>query len=680
MEPVKVCRICLIMDVKMYDLRLHPLDHYSKSIKTMTSLDLLPYACFECAALIKNAYFFREKCMAGETALYSVMDSMGMLTEQNIRTVDRQKLNLVSSLICQNICMDSTIHITYEEPEMFAVKDELSTEDIGDDEPKYDMDLDFFKHEMGGDDIHFSSDDDNKPLVLHKSNKEKLKQKTSKKGKKKKADKAKLPIKDTIEFEEVSFNDDPEVPDPPEDPPTRRTRGRPRKDTAVAVPAKTKVTRTRRTANTGGVQDDDGNMEEYVTIISLSKEEQLAEIEKRKHSSNYMNALFKCNLCYKGFIDDAAWKHHLSRHEPRPGDVECEICRFRFKNKRHLSKHVSNHEKKYACKACPYVSKCTTQAKQHQRWHKGVTYKCQHCDEVLSKWTSYLSHLRLKHPSEFICGICGYSFVSKLGLTMHKSMMHKDELETEEADGDKSEGGPYCVACEVKFISLQAYRRHMVTSAKHTMNQDFKNGCRVCGETLGSAEELRLHHRRLHARKRPKNYGKKPCALAFPAVCPHCPETIVSAREYWVHFRRAHPDKPYPIQKNYVCDICGKSFRGNAFLTYHKRTHSEERAYKCTQCPKAFFNRTNLQMHEKTHSDVRPYPCTVCFKAFKAKGALDRHYRSHTGEKPYECEVCGKGFGQSNSRKLHVLTVHLKQPAPYVSRARLERTRNKPLY
>lgn len=97
--------------------------------------------------------------------------------------------------------MDSTIHITYEEPEMFAVKDELSTEDIGDDEPKYDMDLDFFKHEMGGDDIHFSSDDDNKPLVLHKSNKEKLKQKTSKKGKKKKADKAKLPIKDTIEFE-----------------------------------------------------------------------------------------------------------------------------------------------------------------------------------------------------------------------------------------------------------------------------------------------------------------------------------------------------------------------------------------------------------------------------------------------------------------------------------------------
>ncbi|XP_063829760.1 zinc finger protein 583-like isoform X3 [Ostrinia nubilalis] len=169
-------------------------------------------------------------------------------------------------------------------------------------------------------------------------------------------------------------------------------------------------------------------MREYVNIITLSREEQFQEIENRKTSSNYLNSVFKCEHCYKGFIDGKAWKHHLSRHEPKPGDVECEICKFRFKSKRHLSKHVALHEKKYACKACPYVSKCTTQAKQHQRWHKGVTYKCQHCDEILSKWTSYLSHVRLKHPSEFICGSCGYSFVSRLGLSMHRTMMHKDAV------------------------------------------------------------------------------------------------------------------------------------------------------------------------------------------------------------------------------------------------------------
>ncbi|XP_063830231.1 zinc finger protein 69-like [Ostrinia nubilalis] len=243
---------------------------------------------------------------------------------------------------------------------------------------------------------------------------------------------------------------------------------------------------------------------------------------------------------------------------------------------------------------------------------------------IIILW-SYLSHVRLKHPSEFICGSCGYSFVSRLGLSMHRTMMHKD-AEPEEAEGDSTEGG-YCALCDVKFSSMEAYRRHMVTSAKHTQDQDFKNGCRECGETFTSEEQLRAHHRRQHARKRPKNYGKKPCPFTFPTLCPHCPETIENARDYWSHFRRVHPDQPYPIQKNYVCDICGKSFRGNAFLTYHKRTHSEERMYKCAQCPKAFYNRTNLQLHEKTHSDTRPYPCSVCFKAFKAKGALDRHFR-----------------------------------------------------
>ncbi|KAG7300377.1 hypothetical protein JYU34_015977 [Plutella xylostella] len=403
---------------------------------------------------------------------------------------------------------------------------------------------------------------------------------------------------------------------------------------------------------------------------------------------------------------------------------------------------------------------------------------------------------------------------------MHKSMMHKDVIAQEEAQGADT-GGPYCELCSVQFTSAQAWKRHMVTSVKHTQATHFHNGCRVCGESFKSPEELRVHHRKEHARKRPKNYGKKPPIMTWPSKCEHCEEEIPNAREYWTHFRRAHPDRQYPIQKSYICEICGKSFRGNAFLVYHKRTHFEERAYKCAQCPKAFFNRTNLQMHEKTHSDRRPYPCTVCFKAFKCKGALDRHFRvslerleyndfkrndaqialedsvikapcpaaffsrsnlqmlhekthsdrrphpctacfkafkckgaldrhfrmhekthsdrrpypctvcfkafkfsnsnaeialedsvikapcpaaffsrsnlqmhektrligadcakdreiccaSHTGVKPYTCEFCGKSFGQSNSRKLHVRTVHLRQPAPYVSRARQERRR-----
>ncbi|XP_030030988.2 zinc finger protein 354B [Manduca sexta] len=666
MEAPRVCRICLVANVKMFHLQTQPLETYFENVigvNLLSTMELPPYICFECAAFVKKFYHFKERCLRGQSTLYELLNCNGKITEQLLQHIDRKNLQLSSDNVIQHFT-EPTLHVhenEYSEP--YNIKEE------NDMDCKISIGINSVKEEDYDDFTPLISSDDDEPLSLHKSIKEekkgKKKDKKIKKDKKKKLDD--LDIDEQFENVKSAENMVDQqllllevVPKP--------KRGRPRK---TDPPAEAKERKPRRTKNTGGVLDDDIDLDEYVTIIKLSVEEQLEEINKRQQSSNYQNAPFQCNLCYKGFIDTHAWKHHVGKHDPSAGDIECPICKFRFKTKRTLQKHSANHEKKYACKSCPYVSKTATQAKQHQRWHKGVTYKCQYCDEVSTKWTSYLSHVRIKHPSEFICGVCGYSFVSKLGLTMHKTMMHKDVIE--KAEDETASAGPYCQECDVKFISEEAWKRHMVTSVKHTQATHFNNGCRVCGETFKSSEELRLHHRKEHARKRPKNYGKKPTNITWPAKCEHCSEEIPNAREYWTHFRRMHPDKNYPIQKNHICDICGKSFRGNAFLVYHKRTHSEERQFKCGTCGKAFHNPTNLHMHEKTHSDVRPYPCTVCFKAFKCKGALDRHFRCHTGVKPYSCEVCGKSFGQSNSRKLHVRTVHLKQPAPYVSRARLER-------
>ncbi|CAK1581295.1 unnamed protein product [Parnassius mnemosyne] len=694
MEDIKVCRICLVMDVKMFDLQSYPLGTYYELIIGVNPLklaDLPQFACYECAALVKKFFFFREKCLRGQAALCGILHSSGQITSEDIKQIDRQRLFLTSNLSVVNIEEGQDVYMPYQnETKVDIIKEELfdpeeSIQDFDDglEEPfeledsiqECDVEAGNIKEEDCFDEIPATlSSDDNEPLSLHKTNKEKQLKKTLVKKKRRKSIKKEEhegPDLENKPEENLIFTesaDDSQMlpPDIIEIVKSKPKRGRPRK--IVEESTEKKEQKPRRTRNTGGLPDDETDLEEYVTIIKLTVEEQIEEITKRKTSSNYLNALFQCNLCYKGFIDTHAWKHHVGKHDPSAGDLECSICKFRFKTKRTLQKHVTNHEKKYACKACPYVSKTTTQAKQHQRWHKGVTYKCQYCDEISTKWTSYLSHVRMKHPSQHICGACGYSFVSRLGLAMHRTMMHKDLVKAEE-----SEEGPYCEQCDVKFLSEEAWKRHMVTSVKHTQSTDFNTGCRVCGETFSNAEELRLHHRTEHARKRPKNYGKKPSNLAWPTECEHCSEKIANARDYWTHFRRVHPDKNYPIQKNYICDICGKSFRGNAFLVYHKRTHSEERAYKCALCPKAFFNRTNLQMHERTHSDVRPHPCPVCCKAFKCKGALERHSRSHTGVKPYECEVCGKAFAQSNSRKLHVRTVHHKQPSPYISRSRLER-------
>ncbi|XP_072938059.1 uncharacterized protein [Epargyreus clarus] len=681
MEELRVCRICLITDVRMYDLRSYPLSIYYEPIpgaNPLSEINLPTYACYECAILIKKFYFFREKCLRGQATLYALMQFNDKLTTDDIKNIDRQSFLLSTNFVIHKVTEESIHCYTHEdfdikaEPHEKGDKIGISSNIILDsifektgNIDSCDQDLDNIKQEDDGDDFGgLSSDNEDAPLSIHKSNKDK-KETYNKVHKIEKLDDSSRDTKTkTSSIASQKKSSSGSLASKPE----KSKRGRPRKAAAPREP------RSRRTQNTGGVVDEDVDLSQFVTVITLSIEEQKEEILKRQLSSNYRNAPFKCNLCYKGFIDTDAWNHHVGKHDVKAGEMECPICKFRFKSKRSLQKHSSNHGKKYACKSCSYVSTTTTQAKQHQRWHEGVTYKCQYCDEISTKWTSYLSHVRIKHPSEFICGVCGYSFVSKLGLTMHKTMMHKDVVEKTEEGQDT---GPYCEQCDVKFISEEAWKRHMVTSVKHTKGKNM-NGCRVCGESFTSAEALRVHHRTAHARKRPKNYGKTPSNTTWPAPCEHCSEVIANAREYWTHFRRVHPDKHYPIEKNYVCDICGKSFRGNAFLVYHRRTHSEQKEYACGTCGKAFHNRTNLHVHRRTHSDERPHACSVCCKAFKGKGALDRHFRSHTGVKPYECEVCGKAFAQSNSRKLHVRTVHLKQPSPYISRSRLEK-RNKAL-
>lgn len=59
--------------------------------------------------------------------------------------------------------------------------------------------------------------------------------------------------------------------------------------------------------------NDDLN-ETLFTITDLSVDEQIAEIEKRRESSNYKKSVFKCTACFKGFLDEDAYNSHMTRH------------------------------------------------------------------------------------------------------------------------------------------------------------------------------------------------------------------------------------------------------------------------------------------------------------------------------------------------------------------------------
>uniref|UniRef100_A0A2A4JVX9 Protein krueppel n=1 Tax=Heliothis virescens TaxID=7102 RepID=A0A2A4JVX9_HELVI len=652
MVDVQVCRICLNMGVAMQDLLAYPLETYFASFMIESKpvhTELPPYACYECAALLKKYHLFKQKGLHSQGLLCSVIDDCGKITPPQIKSISRTNLLAYSKVTQIDIVAeDSTNSLTIDLPYTYTVEETTNCLNI--DQP------DFMVKVIKKEDHDYTEvPDDITPGIS--SDEEEFESI----GKKKLRDLEKVDICVKMDLDEES--DESELPLTMVDVkrlPLRKSRAVTKKQGRLKrnntrVPKKRSIEVKEDT-----LCEDKADLDD-ITVVTLTLEDQLEEINNRKQSSNYLNCPYKCHLCYKGFNNTHTWKHHLTKHTPSAGDVECNICKYRFKTKKNLQRHVLNHGRKYVCKLCPYNSRNITTVKQHQGSHKGVTHKCNFCDEVFTVRTTYVSHMRIKHPSENICGYCGYSFHSQRGLLVHKNMVHKDvDVKPEE----NTEEGPYCAECDVKFISSDAYKRHIVMSVKHTQTTDPINGCRVCGTTFADPEELRLHHRKEHPKRQPKHYRLKTAKNKWPAKCQHCPQEIENARAYWKHFRTMHPNENYPVQKKCVCDICGKRFACNALLTLHKRTHVGERPYKCSRCDRACYSAFDLRVHQQKHSDVRPFPCTVCAKAFKRKEALERHLKIHSGDNPYKCEICGVAFNKSCTRTLHVRTVHTKEPAP----------------
>ncbi|XP_031767753.2 zinc finger protein 569-like isoform X2 [Galleria mellonella] len=645
----QVCRICLAVNSKMYHLTDCHLDDTFQQITgiTLNEEDRLPYnLCWECAHRLLSCQRLRAKALRSHTLMMEVVQTARYITIRDILTINRVEHNLKSSLIHKindidefDMVINDDVILKTEKragdiEELVLVKpenDEIEKEmekEIEEEENPPIVEVEV-KDENNDNEIFFDeyvdydSEDDKKlsEVVVKPKSKVKKKKLKLEKGREKK----------------------------------KSARRSEEEDSPTAATDKYKTSDVKRR------KPSDGLDETLFTVIKLTYDEQIAEIQKRQESSSYKTAPFKCTMCYRGFQIQDRYDAHVIRHSDQSGAFECFICKSRLKTARALRKHLTaQHTEKFSCNGCPFVTRNRGVAREHEKWHAGARYQCPHCPSEFDKLTTYMGHIRIKHVSDFVCELCGYTFVSKKGIDVHKRKKHR-------VAKDKPLEGPYCAVCDVTFVSEEAHSRHLKLSSKHSSDND-PNRIRNDSQSKSSKYGRVVRHieRRpvVHAR-----LDRPPAGCAGPVTCEQCGVQLRDLRLYAQHFRRAHPDKnrtKYPAMKTpCMCEQCGRIFQSMALLKDHMWVHTGEKRFKCDRCDKSFTQKTNLVFHLRVHSATRPtYECPLCGKHFAFFNNRRRHMFIHTGLKPFKCETCGKCFTTAGEQRAHVDHVHLKKPWP----------------
>ncbi|CAG9790633.1 unnamed protein product [Diatraea saccharalis] len=651
----RVCRICLAIDVKMYDLSSKLGEAYNQITGIIwAERDSMPQKfCWECAGRLNSCYKFFNKALRSHKLLLGVLQTNSYLRVKDIKNISRVTNDLKSNL-GQDFFQNNECELCLQEKNLQeeSIKEEnlglCIAEPLDAGMPLVTVEIKNEENDNYYDELadHFNDSDDNLKLsevaVVDKIDIDKTNDKPKVKVKKKKlkAEKERKKVK------ERRKNDEDENPSSTMD--------------------KYKTSDVKR-------RKSDGLDESLFNITTLSYEEQIAEIQKRQESYSYKSAIYKCTICYRGFLIKDRYDAHAVRHSDQSGAYECFICKTRLKTGRALRKHLTaQHTEKFSCKGCPFVTRNRGVAREHEKWHAGTKYQCPHCPSEFDKLTTYMGHIRIKHVSDFVCELCGFTFVSKKGIDVHKKKKHRLSDKTVPLEG------PYCCVCDVTFVSEEAHSRHLKLSSRHSSDNDpnrIRNDSQSINTERNGRVMRKIERRPVVNPKDPSDRDKRP-EPGGPVTCEQCGIQLRDLRLYAQHFRRAHPDKnrtKYPAMKTpCMCEQCGRIFQSMALLKDHMWVHTGEKRFKCSSCDKSFTQKTNLVFHMRVHSAQRPtYECPLCGKHFAFFNNRRRHMFIHTGLKPFKCDTCGKCFTTSGEQRAHVEHVHLKKPWP--KRARGQR-------
>lgn len=103
-----------------------------------------------------------------------------------------------------------------------------------------------------------------------------------------------------------------------------------------------------------------------------------------------------------------------------------------------------------------------------------------------------------------------------------------------------------------------------------------------------------------------------------------------------------------PIETDKKCGHCEVIYSTKKELLNHiAKCHEGQPLFKCITCNRSYEKWSGLDVHEATHRVDKPYLCDLCGKSFKHSNNLRGHKRIHLDDskkKRHVCEICRKAF------------------------------------
>ena len=278
---------------------------------------------------------------------------------------------------------------------------------------------------------------------------------------------------------------------------------------------------------------------------------------------------------------------------------------------------------------------------QYKTEEKIRNYKCNDCEKKFETPSKLKRHIDAVHEKiqNFKCDACEKSVSQKHHLKSH--ICHK-YIPKQNKTGQK-------------FISSENNSpSKIISSTEPEFIEDGDTSDEYDVKTVDIEQENEIMNDISHVEREETN--------TKDLICDVCKLAFESQTRFKIHMTKRHSEKKSNIlNKNHVCEKCGKTYDRQIRLEKHESTCNLQKIAKVSIIKNNEYDtsgKSSLKGNIDSVDNLN-HECATCGKSFKNSRNLKRHITAiHDVTQTHECNACGKSFANSSTLKRHDYNHH----------------------